>query len=105
MSEGIVGQYVVPGRNGSGKRLLETSAQHELVVIISLFKKKYVCKYTWMRTVQVRVSDSVLMDYVSLPKRIRGRLLDVIVCRGVGGGMSDQILVELDRKWRVNRGC
>ena len=36
--------------------------------------------------------DRVLMDYV-LPKRMRGRLLNVNVCRGEGGGMSDHLLV------------
>ena len=32
--------------------------------------------------------DRALMDYVSLPKRMLGRLLDVNVCKGEGGGMS-----------------
>ena len=31
-----------------------------------------------------------LMDYVLLPKRMLGRLLDVKVCRGEGGGLSDR---------------
>ena len=38
--------------------------------------------------------DMALMDYVLLPKRMHGRLLDVKVCRGECGGMSDHILVE-----------
>ena len=41
-----------------------------------------------------RVVDRALMDYVLTPKRMRGRLLDVKVCRGEGGGMSDHFLVE-----------
>ena len=32
-----------------------------------------------------RVVDRALMDYVLIPKRMRGRLLDVKVCRGEGG--------------------
>ena len=34
------------------------------------------------------------MDYVLLPRRMLGRLLDVKVWRGEGGGMSDHFLVE-----------
>ena len=34
------------------------------------------------------------MDYVLLPKRIWGRLLDVNVHTGEGGRMSDHFLVE-----------
>ena len=34
------------------------------------------------------------MDYVLLPRRTLGRLLDVKVWRGEGGGMSNHILVE-----------
>ena len=38
--------------------------------------------------------DLALMDYVLIPKRMRGRLLDVKVCREEGGGMSDHFLLE-----------
>ena len=41
-----------------------------------------------------RVVDRALMDYVLLPKRMLGRLLDVKVWRREGGGMSDHFLVE-----------
>ena len=41
----------------------------------------------------------------SLPKRMLGRLLDVTVWRGEGGGMSDQFLAEARLKlvggWRI----
>ena len=37
--------------------------------------------------------DKALMDYVLLPRRMIGRLLDVKVWRG-GGGLSDHFLVE-----------
>ena len=43
---GIVGQHGVPGRNESGEQLLEMSAEQELVVHNSLFKKKDVYKET-----------------------------------------------------------
>ena len=47
--EGIVGRHGVPGRNGSGERLLEMCAEQELVVGNSWFKKNDVYKYTWLR--------------------------------------------------------
>ena len=42
--------------------------------------------------------DKALMDYMLLPKRMLGRLLDVKVWRGDGGGMSDHFLVEAHLK-------
>ena len=53
----------------------------------SWFKKNYVYKYTWFRIVEGRVVDKALMDYVLLPRRMLGRLLDVKVWRGEGGGI------------------
>ena len=47
----------------------------------SLFGKKDVYKYRWVRMVEGRESDRALMDYMSLPKRMLGRLLPVNVCR------------------------
>ena len=59
----------------------------------SLFKKKNVFKYTCLRMAEGRVVDRALMDYyVLLPKRMLGRLLDVKVWRGEGGGMTDHFL-------------
>ena len=70
----------------------------------SLFRKTDVYKYAWVRTLEGRVVDMALMDYVSLPKRMRGRLLDVNVCGAEGGGTSDHFLVEARLKvvmgWR-----
>ena len=102
--EGIVGQYGVPGRNESGERLLEMSAEQELVESNSGFKKKDVYKYTWLRMAEGRVVDRALMDYVLSPNSMLGRLLDVDVWRGGGGRMSDHFLVEarlkLVGRWR-----
>ena len=53
--EGIVGRHGVPGRNESGERLLEMSAEQELVLGNSLLKKNYVYKYTWIRMAEGRV--------------------------------------------------
>ena len=96
--EGIVGQHGVPGRTESGERLLEMSAEQELVVGNSWFKKKDAFKYTWLRMAEGRVVDRTLMDYVLLPKRMLGSLLDVKVWRGECGGMSDHCLVEAQPK-------
>ena len=41
-----------------------------------------------------RAVDKALMDYVLLPRRMLGRLLDVKVWRGEGGGLSDYFLVD-----------
>ena len=70
--EEIVGQHGVPGRNDSGKRLLEMCAEQELVVGNSWFKKKIVYKYTSLRMAEGRVVDRALMDYVLLPKQMLG---------------------------------
>ena len=53
----------------------------------SWFKKNDEHKYTWLRMSEGRVVDKGLMDYVLLPRRMLGRLLDVKVCRGEGGGV------------------
>ena len=49
----------------------------------SWFKKKDKC--TWLRMAEKTVVDRALMDYVLLPKRMLGRLLDVKAWRGEGG--------------------
>ena len=86
-------------------------AEQELVAGNSLLRKNDVYKYTWVRMVERRVVNRALMDYVLLPKRIRGRLLDVKVSRGEGGGMTDHFLVEAQiksdwmEKCRAGGGC
>ena len=52
--------------------------------------------------------DKALMDYVLLPKRMLGRLLDVKVWRGKGEGMSARFWCKARLKlvggWR-SAGC
>ena len=84
--EGVVGKYGVSGENESGERLL--------AIENSFFKKKGINKYTWIRVANGRVIERALMDYVSITKRMVGRLKDVHVFRGVAAGMSDHFLVE-----------
>ena len=70
----------------------------------SWFKKNDVYKCTWLRMAEGRVVDKALMDYVLLPRKMLGRLLDVKVWRREGGGLSDHFLVEARLKlvggWR-----
>ena len=47
-----------------------------------------------MRVAGGRMVERALMDYVLVPKRMLGRLLDVHVFRGEAGGMSDHYLVQ-----------
>ena len=69
-----------------------------------MFKKNVVGKYTWLRIAEGRVVERALMDYVLLPKRMLGRLLDVNEWRGEGRGLSDFFLLEAQLKlvggWR-----
>ena len=69
----------MPGRNESGERLLEMCAEQDLVVGNSWFKKNDVYKYMWLSLAEGRVVDKALMDYVLLPRRMLGSLLDVKV--------------------------
>ena len=46
----------------------------------------YVYKYTWLRMAEGRVVDKALTDYVLLPRRMLGRLLDVKGVERRGGG-------------------
>ena len=72
----------------------------------SWFKKK---DGTWLRIAELIVVDRALIDYVLLPKRMLGRLLDVKMRRGEG--MSDHFLVAARLKlvgmegWREDLGC
>ena len=91
---GVTARFGVPGVNGSGERLIDMCIDQELVVGNTYFKKKKKNKFTWARVVGGRVVERALMDYVLVPKRVVGRLLDVHVYRGEAGGMSDHYLVQ-----------
>ena len=62
-------------------------AEQELVVGNSWFKKRDVCKYTRLRIPEKRMVARALMYDVLLPKRMLGKLVDVKVWRGEGGGI------------------
>ena len=92
--ENVVGRYGVPGRNDSGENLIGLCMEQELVVGNSLFKKRDIHKYTWVKMAHGAVVERAMMDFVLISRRVVGRLLDVPVLRGEGGGMSDILLVE-----------
>ena len=98
---GSFGRNVVGG-SAWGFELLDMCAEQELVVGNSWFKKNYVYKCTWLRMAEGTLVDNTLVDYVLIPRRMLGRLLDVKVWRGEG--LSDHFLVEARLKlvggWR-----
>ncbi len=92
--ENVVSRYGVPGRNESGRKLLDMCMERELVIGNSLFQKRGKNKYTWVIVDNGRVVDRAVMDYVLIERGMVERLLDVHSYRGEGGGMSDHYLVE-----------
>ena len=60
---------------------------------ISTFRKKGINKFTWQRIGNGRLVERAMMDHVLVEKSVLGRLVDVHVARGAGGGVSDHILV------------
>ena len=105
--ENVVGRYGVPGRNDSGENLIGLCMEQELVVGNSLFKKRDIHKYTWVKMAHGAVVERAMMDFVLISRRVVGRLLDVRVLRGEGGGMSDHLLVEgrlrVEQRWKGNK--
>ena len=92
--EGIVGQHGVPRRNKVTNDYWRCVRAGDSAGSQWVQEKGCVYKYTWLRISEGRLVDRALMDYVLLPKRMLGRLLDVKVWRREGGGMSDHFLVE-----------
>ena len=90
----VLGRYGVPGMNENGVRLIEMCLEHELVIGNSMFKKKDIKKYTWVRVIEGRVVERALMDYVLVKRNMFGRVIDVVVYRGEANGVSDHFLVE-----------
>ena len=56
------------------------------------FKKKGINKFTWQRIDNGRLVKRAMMDCVLAEKSVLGRLVDVHVARGAGGGLSDHFL-------------
>ena len=57
----VIGDYVVPGVNESGEWMVDWSMQYEMTVCNTLFKKKDVHKYTWVRKIRGEIVESAVM--------------------------------------------
>ena len=89
--EGIVGKYGVPGENDNGMCLLDMCNERELTVGNTWFEKKLIHKYTWERE---GGDERSMIDLILVEKKMKNKLLDVTVRRGLTGGISDHFLVE-----------
>ena len=92
--EGVIGKYGMPGENASGERLVNMCLENGLAIGNSMFKKKRINKYTWVKIERGSVVERALMDYVIITRSTVGRLKDVHVYRGAAAGISDHFLVE-----------
>lgn len=73
----MVGRYGVPGRNDSGDNFIGLYKWQEPVLGESLFTNRDIQKFTLVRMAHGLVVDRVLMDFVLIPRRVVGRLLDL----------------------------
>ncbi len=81
--------------------------ERELTIMNTMFKKRRIHKYTFVRMAHGRMVEKALMDYVVVSKRVNGSVLDVNVLRGESGGMSDHYLIEsllrIDGRWNKRK--
>ena len=100
--QGVIGDFGVPGMNESGEWMIDWCRQHEMVVCNTLFNKRDVHKYTWIRKVMGVVTEKALMDYMCIKEKYKARVTDVTVLRAAGDVQSDHHLVVC--KMKVRRG-
>ena len=62
--QGVIGDFGVPGMNESGEWMVDLCMQHEMVVCNTLFNKRDVHKYTWIRKVRGEITEKALMDFM-----------------------------------------
>ena len=91
----VVGRFGVPGMNENGECLLELCEERRLSVGNTWFEKKRIHKYTWQRE---NGEDKSLLDVILIQSKWKKSLIDVMVRRGVAGGLSDHFLVESKMK-------
>ena len=101
--QGVIGDYGVPGMNESGEWMIDWCMQYEMTVCNTLFKKRDVHKYTWIRKVRGMIVESALMDYMCIHEKYKARVTDVNVLRAAGDVQSDHHLVVC--RVKVKRGC
>lgn len=104
---GVIGDYGVPGMNESGEWMVDWCLQNEMTVCNTMFKKRDVHKYTWIRKTRGEIVSSALMDYVCISKKYKARVTDVNVLRAAGNIQSDHHLVvckvKVKREWIPQR--
>ena len=100
--QGGIGDYGLPGMNESGEWMLDWCMQYGMTVCNTLFKKRDVHKYTWIRRVRGVIVESALMDYMCINEKYKARVTDVNVLRAAGYVQSDHHLVVC--RVKVKRG-
>ena len=63
------------------KNMIDWCIQYEITVCNTLFKKRDVHKYTWVRRVRGEIVESALMDYMCISEKYRARVTDMNVSR------------------------
>ena len=96
--QGVIGDFGVPGMNESGVWMVDMCKQNEMVVCNTLFKKRDVHKYTWIRRVRGEITERALMDFVCVKEKYKARVTDVNVLRAPGDVHSDHHLVVCKMK-------
>ena len=64
--------------------MIDWCMQYEMTVCNTLFKKRDVHKYTWVKRVRGEIVESALMDYMCISEKYRARVTDVnsnVLCR------------------------
>jgi len=90
--KGIVGPFGVPGLNDSGERVMDFCAERELCIANTFFKHKDIHKFTFVGRARGGVNKSMI-DYVMVRKEMLRDVCDVLSVRGLGGGLSDHMIV------------
>ena len=80
--QGVIGDYGVPGMNESGEWMVDWCMQYEMTVCNTLFKKRDVHKYTWVRQVRGEIVESALMHYMCISGKYKARHVPELVSLG-----------------------
>ena len=71
--------------NDSGEWMVDWCMQYEMTVCNTLFKKRDVHMYMWVRRVRGEILESALVDYMCISGKCRARVTGVNVLRAAGG--------------------
>ena len=82
----VMGKFGLEGRNENGDCLIELCRERGLKIMNTWFRKRNINKITWVSEIN---GSGALLDYMCVLGREIGKVLDVNVRRGAGGGLSD----------------